>query len=165
VSATLSRLDAGEVTEFINREGDLADKHQYGEWLALWNPERALYLIPMEWQQTGPSRHVAVIRDNYARLGDRIRRLQSGNAHMQDPPSLLCRVISLLEVTDGPEDQSATARSKFVCMEARPDREVLWGGEVIHTLGRRHDGHLEMWTKEVRLVNVARPMQALGFIM
>ena len=145
MSATESRLLTADATDFINREADLADKHQYAEWLALWNPERALYYVPMVWDQPD-RRNVAVIRDNHARLSDRIRRLMSGKAHLQDPPSSLCRVVSVLDVAEGEESGSVVTRSKFVLVEVRPDRQGVWGGEVLHTLGRaprRQPGDLD----------------------
>jgi 3-phenylpropionate/cinnamic acid dioxygenase small subunit len=162
---TASRLLEADATAFINHEADLADKHQYAAWLALWNPERALYYVPMVWDQP-ERRHLAVIRDNHARLSDRIRRLLSGKAHLQDPPSSLCRVVSVLDVAEGPENGTIATRSKFVLVEVRPDRQGVWAGEVLHVLGRRDDdSSLEIWSKEIRLVNMAQPLQSLGFII
>jgi hypothetical protein len=42
----------------------------------------------------------------------------------------------------------------------------VWAGEVLHVLGRRDDdSSLEIWSKEIRLVNMAQPLQSLGFII
>ena len=165
MTTTESAVMTTEATDFINHEADLADKHRYAEWLELWNPERAHYYVPIEWDHP-ERRRLAIIRDNHSRLTDRIRRLMSGTAHLQDPPSSLCRVMSVLDVAEGPESGTIATRSKFVLVEIRPDRQGLWAGEVLHTLGRRDSGgSLELWAKEIRLVNVAQPMQSLGFII
>lgn len=154
-----------DVVDFVEHEAELADAHRYQEWLDLWNGDRASYFVPYDDDDEGEQLRVAIIRDDYGQLCQRIQRLTSGSAHAQNPPSRLCRVISRITTRDG-GDGSIVAKSKFVCVESRPDREVLWAGTLLHTVAPREDGAgLELWRKEVRLVNAQREIPALAFLI
>jgi 3-phenylpropionate/cinnamic acid dioxygenase small subunit len=161
----VSRDFVDRLEDFVDEEANLADSHQYEEWLALWNPERATYLVPYANSIRG-SLQVAIVRDDFARLGARIGRLRSGSAHAQDPPSSLCRVVSRVRPTrrDGP---AWVVSSKFVCTESRPGREMeLWSGRTLHTIAPRGgEGDLELWRKEVLLTNVASELPPLTFLI
>ncbi len=156
-------VSAEEVIDFVDHEAELADSHRLQEWLALWNPDRAMYLVPYAGETEGRLQ-VAIIRDDYEKLCQRIQRLSSGSAHAQEPWSRLCRVMSRTKTREG-EDGSVVASSKFVCVESRPDREVLWAGTAIHTVAPRADGGLELWRKEVRLVNSQKEIPPLAFLI
>ncbi len=163
MTSTNTVVSAEEVADFIDNEAALADTHQLQDWLDLWSRDRALYFVPYSGEEEGRLQ-VAIIRDDYDRLCQRIQRLTSGSAHAQDPPSRLCRVMSRVKISDG-DDGSVVASSKFVCVESRPDREVLWAGTAIHTVAPRVEGGLELWRKEVRLVNSQKEIPPLSFLI
>jgi len=163
MSSAKTLVSTEEVVDFIDHEAELADAHRLQEWLDLWNRERASYLVPYPGEDEGRLR-VAIIRDDYDKLCQRIQRLSSGSAHVQDPPSRLCRVMGRVKTRDG-GDGSVVASSNFVCVEWRPEREVLWAGTAIHTVAPRVDGGLELWRKEVRLVNAQAEISPLGFLI
>jgi 3-phenylpropionate/cinnamic acid dioxygenase small subunit len=151
------------ITEFVHHEADLADDHRYREWLALWDPACALYLVPYGDVGRGRQR-VSLIRDDYARLTARVTRMTSGEAHSQDPPSALSRVIGRVRpvARDG---VSVTVTSKFVCTESRPTRALtVWSGTVLHTVAETESG-LRLQRKEVRLVNIATELPPLTFLI
>jgi 3-phenylpropionate/cinnamic acid dioxygenase small subunit len=153
-----------DVDDFVHREADLADANCLREWLGLWNPDRACYVVP-DPRDDGSKLHVAIIRDDYGRLCERVQRLTGGLAHAQDPVSLVSRVIGRITAESGPAG-SVVATSKFLCVEIRPDRDVIWAGTTRHTLARGgRTGELELWRKEVRLVNAAKEMFTLAFII
>lgn len=160
---TNTMVSTDEVIDFVEHEAELADTHRFQDWLELWNRDRALYYVPYGDEEEEQLR-VAIIRDDYDRLCQRIQRLTSGSAHAQDPPSRLCRVVSRITMREG-EGGSVVASSKFVCVESRPDREVLWAGKAIHTVAPRTNGGLELWRKEVRLVNAQKEIPALSFLV
>jgi benzoate/toluate 1,2-dioxygenase subunit beta len=158
-----TKVSTEEVADFVDYEAELADAHRLQEWLDLWNQDRALYLVPYAGEEEGRLQ-VAIIRDDYSQLCQRIQRLGSGSAHAQEPWSRLCRVMGRIKTRDG-EDGSVVASSKFVCVESRPDREVLWAGTAIHTVAPKSDGGLELWRKEVRLVNSQKEIPPLAFLI
>ena len=153
------------VIDFVHHEAELSDNHQLQEWLALWNPVRATYVVPYPGGVAGRQLQVAIISDDYEHLCQRIQHLTSGSAHAQDPPSRLCRVIGRIKVRPG-DDGSVIASSNFVCVESRPQREVLWAGTTTHTIGLDEGGEsLQLWRKEVRLVNAQSELPPLAFLI
>lgn len=153
-----------DVVDFVEHEAELSDAHRLQEWLDLWNRDRALYYVPYG-DEDVDSLRVAIIRDDYGQLCQRIQRLTGGSAHAQNPPSQLCRIMSRVTTREG-EDGSVVATSKFVCVESRPDREVLWAGKTIHTVAPgAAGGGLELWRKEVRLVNSQKEIPPLAFLI
>lgn len=156
-------LNAEAVAEWVDREAELADTHGYDEWLALWNPQQAAYFVP-HGALPKARMEVAIIRDDYKRLCERIHRLQSGNAYAQNPPSALNRVLGRLRIEPA-GGGAVTATAKFVCVEVRPGRETVWSGKVIYTLAERAEGGIEMWRKEVRLVNSHTEIPTLSFLI
>ena len=159
-----SQVTLDQVADFIEFEAELADAHRLEEWLELWNPERATYYVPHNALPEGRL-EVAIIRDNWDRMQERVRRLRSGSAHAQDPPSQLSRVMGRPRLHPG-DDGSVVAASNFVCVEVRPDRETMWAGKSIYTLASRPDDTgLELWRKEVRLVNAAMEIPSLTFLI
>jgi 3-phenylpropionate/cinnamic acid dioxygenase small subunit len=158
------RLDRDELEDFVHLEAELADNHRYQDWLALWNPAHASYLVPYRGSGRGPQR-VSLIRDDFPRLTARVGRLTSGDAHSQDPPSSLCRVISRVRPV-GQEAAAIVVSSTFICTESRPGWDLrLWSGTTRHTVARRADGGLELWRKEVHLVNIASELPPLTFLI
>jgi 3-phenylpropionate/cinnamic acid dioxygenase small subunit len=162
--ATSRALSAEAIADFVDHEAELADTHRFDEWLALWSPVHAAYFVP-HGAKPESWREVAIIRDDYTRLNERIRRLQSGYAYAQNPPSVLNRVIGRLRIEPA-EDGAVRVTGKFVCVEVRPgQRETLWSGKVIYTLAERADGGIEMRRKEVRLVNSHTEIPTLSFLI
>jgi benzoate/toluate 1,2-dioxygenase subunit beta len=161
---SVAAISREAVIDFVHYEAELADDHKHEEWLALWNPERASYVVPYP-DDPGDGFRVAIVRDDYEHLCERIRHLSSTSAHAPEPPSRLCRVIGRVKVLSG-EEGSAIATSNFVCVESRLDREVLWAGTTQHIVApRRGTEGLELWRKEVHLVNAASEIPVLAFLV
>jgi len=151
------------LTDFVMQEAELADTHSYDQWLALWNQTEALYFVPYG-DIDEPGLTVAVIRDDYLRMCDRINRLKSGQAHTQEPKSTLSRVLGQ-PVVRSLDDGRYLVQAKFVCVEIRPDREFLWAGTAKYTLAEVGTDRVELHRKVVHLVNLVRPVPALTFII
>jgi 3-phenylpropionate/cinnamic acid dioxygenase small subunit len=154
------------VVEFIYREARLADEARYAEWQALWTDD-GVYWVPASTDPAAsPDTHISHIYDNRARLETRLRLLQTGLRYSQEPPSLMQRLISNIEVTRG-EDGRLVAESNFVLAElAVQARHEMhwWVGRTTHHL-RRVDGELRMSHKKVVLVNAAEPLPNLTFLI
>jgi benzoate/toluate 1,2-dioxygenase beta subunit len=162
----VSQTDHLAVADFLYMEARLADEARYGEWLALWTDD-GVYWVPASTDpDADPERHLSHIYDNRARLDTRIRLLQTGVRHSQEPASLMRRLISNIEVESAADGELVT-RSNFVLAElaVQAKHELhWWAGRATHRL-RRVDGALRMRRKTVVLVNAAEPLPNLAFLL
>jgi len=162
----LSDADYRAVVEFIHREARLADEARYAEWHALWTDD-GVYWVPATTDPAAdPEKHLSHIYDNRTRLDTRIKLLQTGHRYSQEPPSLMRRLISNIEVEQA-ENGEFVAASNFLLAElsVQAKHEMHWWvGRTTHRL-RRVDGALKMSQKKVVLVNAAEPLPNLSFLI
>jgi 3-phenylpropionate/cinnamic acid dioxygenase small subunit len=152
--------------DFVYREARLADEARYTEWHALWT-EDAVYWVPATTDPAAdPEKHLSHIYDNRARLETRIKMLQTGHRYSQEPPSLMRRIVSNVEVEPADNDE-VVVQSNFILAElsvqARHEMH-WWVGRATHRL-RRVNGELRMALKKVVLVNAAEPLPNLTFLI
>jgi 3-phenylpropionate/cinnamic acid dioxygenase small subunit len=150
------------VERFLYREARLMDENAYAEWLALWAPD-ALYWIPCGPDGSDPMRQVATVYDDRKRLEARVKRLLSGNAHAQAPPSQLCRVVSNIEIMES-NDGIITTNSNFVLGEVRRGRQDVFIGRSTHRLRTVNDD-FQITFKKVVLVNRDEYIDNLTFLL
>jgi benzoate/toluate 1,2-dioxygenase subunit beta len=139
-----------QVQAFLYEEADLADRHAYAEWLALW-AEDACYWVPCNDDDADPETHVALIYETRSGLEDRVRRLSSGYAHSQNPPTRLCRVVANVRTT---ELSDGLIEVNSVCNITAFRRHAMntFAARVMHRLRRQGDG-FRIVTKTVYLIN------------
>jgi 3-phenylpropionate/cinnamic acid dioxygenase small subunit len=161
----VSDTDYRATVEFLYREARLADEARYAEWLALWTDD-GVYWVPATTDPGAtPDTHISHVYDNRARLDTRIRMLQTGMRHSQEPASFMRRLVSNVEVRA--EDGELVAESNFILAElaVQAKHEMhWWAGRTTHRL-RRVDGELRMSGKKVVLVNAAEPLPNLSFLI
>lgn len=159
-------LDAGllrEVEQFVYREARLADEARYQEWEALWTDD-ALYWVPANGDDTDPTTRMSIIYDNRSRIATRIRQLESGKRHSQEPPSRLRRLVSNVEGLGTTEEGDVLAGANFLIYESRERGVTLWAGRTEYRL-RRDEGGWRMAAKKVILVDNDRPLFTLAFLI
>jgi 3-phenylpropionate/cinnamic acid dioxygenase small subunit len=163
---TTSDADRRVVADFLYREARLADESRYAEWLALWTDD-GVYWVPATTDPgADPERHLSHIYDNRSRIETRVKLLQTGVRHSQEPASLMRRVISNIEIEPAGGGE-LIAESNFILAEmaVQARRELhWWAGRATHRL-RRVDGELRMSRKTVVLVNAAEPLPNLAFLI
>jgi 3-phenylpropionate/cinnamic acid dioxygenase small subunit len=161
-----SEADHRAVADFLYLEARLADEARYAEWLELWTDD-GVYWVPATTDPgADPERHLSHIYDNRARIETRVKLLQTGVRHSQEPASQMRRLVSNIEV-EAAADGELVAGSNFILAElaVQARRELhWWAGRVIHRL-RRVDGRLRMSRKTVVLVNAAEPLPNLAFLI
>ena len=151
-----------EVEQFIYREARFQDELAYEDWEALWTDD-ATYWIPANSDAIDPEHEMSIVYDNRARIATRIKQLQTGKRHSQNPPSRLRHLVSNVELlsSDGDEVQ---AGANFLVYESRERGVTLWAGRSIYGLRWTADG-LRMASKTVYLVNNDRPLPTLSFLI
>ena len=161
-----SEADHRAVADFLYLEARLADEARYAEWLELWTDD-GVYWVPATTEPgADPERHLSHIYDNRARIETRVKLLQTGVRHSQEPASQMRRLVSNIEV-EAAADGELVAGSNFILAElaVQARRELhWWAGRVMHRL-RRVDGRLRMSRKTVVLVNAAEPLPNLAFLI
>jgi 3-phenylpropionate/cinnamic acid dioxygenase small subunit len=103
--------------EFLYHEARLLDGRKWRDWQKLFD-ENALYWIPASLEDYDPHRHVSIVFDDPAMLDDRIRRLESGQAYAQEPPSRTLHQVN--NVTVERRDDVLFVRSNLLLCEFRP---------------------------------------------
>lgn len=84
----------GEIEDFLYYEADLLDTWRLEEWIQLFT-ESGSYAVPSTDLPDGDdSLDLALINDDRSRLEDRIYRLNSTWAHVENPHSRLRRIVS-----------------------------------------------------------------------
>ncbi|WP_372791319.1 aromatic-ring-hydroxylating dioxygenase subunit beta [Paraconexibacter sp.] len=155
-----------EVEQFVYREARYADELRYDAWESLWTDD-AVYWVPANGADTDPTRQMSVLFDNRARIGTRIKQLQTGKRHAQAPPSNLRRLVSNVELLDPhPElPQDIAVGANFLVVESRERGTTMWAGRSEYVLRRAGDGELRMARKKVVLIDNERPLNTLAFLI
>lgn len=156
-----------QVYDFLLREAELADNHEYGEWLALWQ-EGGRYLVPANEDDADPRHHIFIIFDDYKRLCDRIFRMSQPGSHSQEPRSRLCRVVGSVGAPRPAGDGTPGAMvvdSRYVLDEIRRGEVRRYSARQRHTLTRDADDTLKILSKEVFLTENDNPLFNLTFIL
>jgi 3-phenylpropionate/cinnamic acid dioxygenase small subunit len=151
-----------EVEQFIYREARLQDELAYDEWEALWTDD-AIYWVPANGDDIDPTTQVSILFDNRSRIATRIKQLNTGKRHSQNPPSRLRRIISNIELLD-PDDGDVQAGANFLIYESRERGVTLWAGRSEYRLRRTDDG-FKLAYKKVLLVNNDRPLSTMSFLV
>jgi 3-phenylpropionate/cinnamic acid dioxygenase small subunit len=89
------------VAQFLYDEAALLDEWQLDEWLALFHPEAAKYLIPSpEDLSDDPATTLHIVNDSMTTLAGRIGRLKSKHAHAESSRSRTRRHLGRPRVRD-----------------------------------------------------------------
>jgi benzoate/toluate 1,2-dioxygenase beta subunit len=151
-----------EVEQFLYREARLADEGSFQEWESLWTDD-AVYWVPYGGDDVDPERQMSIIYDNRARIATRIKQLQTGKRHAQEPRSRLRRIVANVELLTT-EGDDIVAGANFVVYESRERGVTQWAGRSEYRLRRTEHG-LRLVAKKVTLVNNDRPLPTLAFLV
>ena len=150
------------VSQFLFREARLQDSHDYDGWEALWEDD-ATYWVPANGDDTDPETEMSIIYDNRSRIQVRIAQLKTGRRHTQTPRSSLARLIANIEVTEVATDE-VSVRANAIVYEDNLRGETIWASRNDYRL-RHVDGGFRLVRKKVALVNNARPVFTLSFLI
>ena len=121
------------VAQFLYDEAALLDEWRLDEWLALFHPEAAKYLIPSpEDLSDDPATTLHLVNDSMTTLAGRIGRLKSKHAHAESPRSRTRRQIANVRVWQGPDD--LLSRSVFDVTRVRGGVVDRYVGTYEHQL-------------------------------
>lgn len=146
-----------EVEKFLYDEAALLDERQYSAWLELFTQDVS-YWMPIRRTKTTKDQHreftakgeMAFIDDDHAMLAMRVKRLKTGYAWAEDPPSRVRRLITNVRVV-AVEDDTIDVHSNFNIYRTRLNSdEDSWIGHREDRL-RRVDGKLMICARSIFL--------------
>lgn len=159
MSGAISRQ---QIEDFLYQEARLLDDGQFDAWLELFADD-AIYWVPAGRNDADPMREVSIIYDDRKRMGDRVKRLTSGQAHSQDPPSVTRRIIGNVELLSR-DGAVITVTSNFILAEFRHDQQLVYAGRYEHEIDAGGDAW-RIRRKKVELVNGAAPLGNVSFML
>ena len=148
------------VTQFLYDEAALLDEWRLNEWLALFHPEAAVYVIPSpEDLSDDPATTLHLVNDSITTLAGRIHRLKSKHAHAESPRSRTRRQISNVRVWQRPDD--LFSRSVFDVTRVRGGMVDRFVGVYEHQL-LPNDHEDTPWLIGRRRVLIDHSIEAAG---
>lgn len=129
-----------DVQQFLVREARLLDERRFGEWVGLFTDD-VTYWMPIasnrtrqdlgrEFTQPGELAH---FEEDKKSLTNRVKRLATGMAWAETPPSRTRHFVTNVEVSNGPADHEVTARSNILVYRSHLEYDVEFFA------GRRED--------------------------
>jgi 3-phenylpropionate/cinnamic acid dioxygenase small subunit len=156
---TLDRL-----LSFVAHEAQLLDEQRLDEWAALFTPD-GWYWLPADPTHTDPLAQASHLYDDALLREVKIRRLQSPQAHSQQPPGRCHHLLQPPQVLVSDADANRfELRTPFIYTELRAGRTTTLPGVAHHRL-RVHEGHLRIALKRVDLLHAAEPLPAIEFYL
>ena len=150
-----------DVADFLYLEAELLDEHRFHEWLDLLADD-VRYIAPTHESVQGQHGTGEVdagelayrlFNEDKGSLSMRVKRLDTGLAHVETPPSVTRRLISNVRVLEAQGDE-VEAGSNFHVYQVHDVQES-------HFIGRRVDrlrGSLGSWKVVRRTIYIAQPV-------
>ena len=124
-----------DVEDFLFHEAELLDGWRLDEWLGLFE-EGGTYRMPAtDAPDSNPDTSLFLISDTWERLQARVKRLNSRNAHVENPHSRTRRIVGNVRVAAGEEPGTVRVRANFAVYRIRYEQTDLYVGAYEHVLG------------------------------
>lgn len=152
------------VADLLTTEAALLDAGAARRWLDLLTDD-VLYWIPLRWDARTPVEQLNLVYDDRRLLTDRVYRIETGDAHSQDPPSRVTRAVTNFRCRPSEElPDHWTAHSVFVLTETRHDSVMHYTGRYSHLLRETEEG-LRIARKRVDLTTSDHVLPNLTFLL
>jgi 3-phenylpropionate/cinnamic acid dioxygenase small subunit len=144
-----------EIEQFLYREARLLDERKHEEWLSLFTDDLRYWMPVVSTQERGGQEvagpnEIAYFDDNRQTLSLRVKRLSTGLAFAEEPPSRTRRFISNVEIRSESE-QEVVVLSNFIVYRTRLERDQdLFVGHREDLL-RRVDGGWKIASRKMVL--------------
>jgi 3-phenylpropionate/cinnamic acid dioxygenase small subunit len=127
-----------EIHHFLVQEARLIDERRFDDWLALFTEDARYCMLGSATRESGnpvgsEKNELALVEDDRRGLELRVRRLGTGLAYAEQPPSRTRHLITNIEVEGGGTDSEVTVFSNFILYKSRLERDEEF------FVGRRED--------------------------
>jgi 3-phenylpropionate/cinnamic acid dioxygenase small subunit len=140
--------------DLLYREAWLLDHDRLEEWLGLFS-EAIHYWAPVRADMNrgkedfSPPLRLAFFDDNKDGLRLRVARIRTGAAHADEPPSRVRHLISIVQVLETPDTDTAKVASNFLVFKSRRNREENLFVGCREDIWRRNG---DAWKLEERMI-------------
>jgi p-cumate 2,3-dioxygenase beta subunit len=154
-----------QLEDFLYAESALLDEWRLDEWLGLFTYD-ARYEVPAtDLPDCDPEQTLYLIADDRSRLESRVRRLESPNAHAEQPRSRTRRLLGNVRIIDATDDHVAVVAS-FIVHRARSGHVDVFAGEYRYELVLGADDEIRIRYRRATLDSEAlRPCGSISFIL
>jgi p-cumate 2,3-dioxygenase beta subunit len=155
-----------EAEDFLYDEAAVLDAWDLERWLELFLPD-GRYEIPTPDAGDLPSSSAQYfVADDIELLGARVDRLQSRNAHAEQPRSVTHRAITNVRVSESDDGRGlARVQASFAVQRVRDGHIDPYLGWYDHLLARTSDGLRFARRRSVLAGDQLRPGSRLSFIL
>ncbi|MBV1961192.1 MAG: hypothetical protein KUG52_04310 [Immundisolibacteraceae bacterium] len=155
-----------EIEAFLYREARFMDQHKFVEWEAMWS-DKGVYWMPCA-ADSDPMTDVSILYADRAGISTRLGRMKSRNMYVQDPRSIMSRIIGNIEIYPAESGDGVVTYSAFNITEFKRrghvTKQITWAGHSEHHL-RQVDGEWLMDYKMAKLINSDGELPAVGFLV
>ena len=159
ITAELQR----EIEHFFYSEARLLDQGRFHEWLDLFTDNVQYWMPTRDIVQGGTGQEdegglvFHYLDENKASLLLRVKRLDTGIAHVEVPPSLTRHLISNIIIQETNRPNELVVHSNFIVFQSRKEREQAWFvGEREDRL-RKVDGQWKIAQRKIVLDHPVLP--------
>ncbi len=147
MTKTPDAMTAYEVEQFLFEEADLLDERRFDEWVGLFTPD-IRYFVPVRTNRNTRERglefnddhQLAHFDDNLDGLKLRVKRLGTGLAWAEEPPSRTRHLVSNVRVRETDSDDLEVTSNIFVYQSRLERQEHLFAGKRVDRLRPGHEG-------------------------
>jgi 3-phenylpropionate/cinnamic acid dioxygenase small subunit len=151
-----------DAVEFIWREADLLDRHDYDAWLALWT-DAGRYVIPIERDVVDYAGALNIAYDDGAMREARIKRLCSGLSMSANSAARTVRTVSRFVSSAGAADTIEVRCAQHIVEQKREHTRIL-AADVIYRIVRRGTG-LALDLKVIHLIDSDEAQHGFGYLL
>lgn len=163
VAEGASGISLPEATEFVWREADQLDRHDYKPWLAAWTAG-GMYVIPVErGENVDYAAELNIAYDDAEMREARVKRLRSGFAMSSAPAARTARTVSRF-VRIAETETSLELRCAQHIVEYKFERTRILAADIVYRLVRTSAG-LALDYKKVLLINSDDFVWGIGYLL
>ncbi len=158
-----------DISNWLYAEAEMLDEGRFRDWLSLLTKD-IRYHVPVRvtvptGQGTGFAEAAAHFDDNYYLLEQRVRRLETGFAWAEDPPSRTRHLVTNIRLQS---DQGDGLRVTSTLLLHRTRGDIAEPEQLVgqrHDLFRNQDGDWKLASRTVYLDHSSLPMQNLAILL
>lgn len=149
-----------QAIEFVWREAEMLDAHDYEPWLALW-VEDGRYVVPIDRTTTDYASVLNVAFDDAEMRQARVKRLKSGFSMSAAPPARTVRTVSRFVPTA--VEGGLVVRAAQHIVEYKYERTRMLAADVTFHLVQV-EGAIRLREKVVKLINSDDALHGIGYL-